>query len=79
MLPCEPCSNLLFAVLAAGILLNVSTTSANPDYTKKEKKVCTYCNVKAGSKELNDSDKYYANHNHSLDGYQEKNNRNDEG
>ena len=60
------------AVLAAGILLNVSTTSAKPEYTKKENKACTYCHVKAGSKELNDAGKYYADHNHSLDGYQPK-------
>ncbi len=59
-------------VLAAGILLNVSATSAKPEYTKKEKKACVYCHVKAGSKELNDAGKYYAEHNHSLEGYQEK-------
>jgi hypothetical protein len=57
-------------VLAAGILLNVSTTSAKPEYTKKEKKACVYCHVKAGSAELNDAGKYYAAHNHSLEGYQ---------
>ena len=60
------------AVLAAGILLNVSTGSAKPEYTKKEGKACAFCHVKTGSKELNDAGKYYAAHNHSLDGYDKK-------
>jgi len=59
-------------VLAAGLLLNVSTGSAKPEYTKKEKKACTYCHVAASSKELNDAGKYYAEHNHSFEGYQPK-------
>lgn len=59
-------------VLAGGLLLNVSTSSAKPDYTKKEKKGCTYCHTAANSKELNDAGKYYAAHDHSLEGYQPK-------
>ena len=58
--------------LAAGLLINVNVSSAKPDYTKKEKKSCTYCHTSASSKELNDAGKYYAAHDHSLDGYQEK-------
>jgi hypothetical protein len=60
------------SVLAAGIMLNVITTSAKPEYAKKEKKGCTYCHVTAGKKDLNDAGKYYADHDHSLDGYVEK-------
>jgi len=59
-------------VVTAGLLLTVSTGSAKPDYTKKEKKGCTYCHVAANSKELNDAGKYYAAHDHSLEGYQPK-------
>jgi hypothetical protein len=57
------------SVLACGLLLNVTVGSAKQEYTKKESKPCTYCHVKAGSKELNDAGKYYAAHDHSLEGY----------
>ena len=59
-------------VLGGGILLNVSVSPAKPDYTKKEKKGCTYCHTSNGSKELNDAGKYYAAHDHSLEGYTPK-------
>jgi hypothetical protein len=60
------------SLLAAGLLINVNVGSAKPEYTKKEKKACTYCHVTASSKELNDAGKYYAGHDHSLEGYAEK-------
>lgn len=60
------------AVLAAGLALNVSPVTAKPDYAKKEKKGCTFCHVAAGKKDLNDAGKYYAAHNHSLEGYEKK-------
>lgn len=65
----------LKVVIPAGIFLTgllVSTSSlsfAKPEYSKKEKKPCTTCHVKAGSKDLNDAGKYYKDHNHSLEGY----------
>ncbi|MBZ5603232.1 MAG: hypothetical protein LAO79_13100 [Acidobacteriia bacterium] len=59
-------------VVTAGLLVNVTVSSAKPDYTKKEKKSCTYCHTSATSKELNDAGKYYAAHDHSLEGYQAK-------
>ena len=59
-------------VLTAGLLTTVSTSSAKPEYTKKEKKGCTFCHTAANSKELNDAGKYYAAHDHSLEGYQAK-------
>jgi len=59
-------------LVTAGLLVNVTISSAKPDYTKKEKKSCTYCHTSATSKELNDAGKYYAAHDHSLEGYQEK-------
>lgn len=59
-------------VVTAGLLINVSIGSAKPEYTKKEKKSCTYCHTAANSKELNDAGKYYAAHEHSLEGYAAK-------
>lgn len=46
------------------------STQAKQEYSKKESKVCTYCHVKLGEKELNDAGKYYKDHNYSLEGYQ---------
>ena len=43
--------------------------TAKPEYSKKEGKPCTFCHVKAGSKDLNDAGKYYKEHDHSLEGY----------
>ena len=58
-------------VLALGlcVLVNSTISSAKPEYTKKEKKGCTFCHVTAKSKELNDAGQYYKDHNHSLEGY----------
>ncbi|HML17577.1 MAG TPA: hypothetical protein VK419_11145 [Bryobacteraceae bacterium] len=60
------------SLLGAGLLINLNIGSAKPEYTKKEKKGCTYCHISNGSKELNDAGKYYAAHDHSLEGYTEK-------
>ncbi|HML17573.1 MAG TPA: hypothetical protein VK419_11125 [Bryobacteraceae bacterium] len=59
----------LAAGLAGGLWMGAIPTQAKPDYSKKEKKGCTYCHVAAGKKELNDAGKYYGEHNHSLEGY----------
>ncbi len=59
-------------VIALGLTISMSTSFAKPEYAKKEKKACTFCHVKPGSKELTDAGKYYKDHNHSLEGYQEK-------
>ncbi len=47
------------AILAAGFLALTTTSHAKPEYTKKENKPCSFCHVKAGSKDLNDNGKYY--------------------
>ncbi|MBZ5563072.1 MAG: hypothetical protein LAP13_11720 [Acidobacteriia bacterium] len=54
-------------IVFSGALLPLAT--AKPEYAKKEGKACTFCHVKAGSKELTDAGKYYKEHNHSLEGY----------
>ena len=66
-------------VLAAGFLICSTASYSMPAYAKKEKKSCTFCHsqVKPMDKELmkkslTDAGKYYAAHNHSLDGYQGK-------
>lgn len=58
---------LFVAIVVSGFFLSLAL--AKPEYAKKEKKNCTFCHVKMGSKELNDTGKYYKEHNHSLEGY----------
>lgn len=60
------------AVLIGGLSFNVMTVYAKPEYSKKEKKGCTFCHVTMGKPELNDAGKYYKAHDHSLEGYQAK-------
>ncbi len=47
-------------VLAAGLIVNTTTSHATPAIAKKEGvKSCTGCHVKAGSKDLNDAGKCF--------------------
>jgi hypothetical protein len=57
------------AILMGGLFLCTSLSFGKAEYTKKEKKGCTFCHVSAGSKDLNEAGKYYKEHNHSLEGY----------
>lgn len=41
------------------VLWTSALVSAKPEFAKKEKKTCTFCHLRAGSKELNDAGKYY--------------------
>jgi hypothetical protein len=71
-----------FKLLVPATLLTVgffvcTTAYGTPEYGKKEKKACTFCHGKVEAKEnmpknLTAAGKYYAAHNHSLDGYTEK-------
>jgi hypothetical protein len=63
------------ALLAAGFLVCTTASFGTPDYSKKEKKPCTFCHttVKPADKELmkkslTDAGKFYAEHK-TLDGY----------
>lgn len=47
------------AAFAAALMLAGGAAYANKEMAKKEKKPCTTCHVKAGSKDLNDVGKYY--------------------
>lgn len=40
-------------VLIGGLTIPATMSFGKPEYTKKEKKGCTYCHTKANSKELN--------------------------
>ncbi len=64
---------LKFSIPALVLTLAFTFSTANlfgkAEYTKKEKKGCTFCHVKAGSKDLNAAGKYYKEHNNSLEGY----------
>lgn len=57
-------------ILAAGGFVFTTASYSKPAYSKAEKKGCTFCHVKAGSKDLNAAGTYYKDHNHSLQGYQ---------
>ncbi len=58
-------------IVASGMLLSTSLSFGKAEYTKKEKKGCTFCHVTAKSKDLNAAGKYYEK-NKSLEGYTEK-------
>ncbi len=61
----------LIKVAVAMVIISVwgiSLSYAKPEYSKKESKACTYCHVKMGAKEVNDTGKCYAQQNHSLEG-----------
>lgn len=64
-------------MLGAGFLLCTAVSNATPEYSKKEKKTCTFCHAKVEAKDampknLTAAGKYYQSHNHSLEGYTEK-------
>lgn len=60
------------AILILGAMASTTASFAKPEYSKKEKKTCTFCHVKMGSKDLNDAGKYYKDHDHSLEVYKPK-------
>ena len=59
------------AILAAGLLFNVTNSPAKPDYTRRTKKDCDFCHP-PNSRELNEAGVYYRDHKYSLQGYQPK-------
>jgi hypothetical protein len=64
-------------VLATGFLVCTTASYGKQEYAKKEGKSCTFCHAKIEGKEampknLNDAGKYYAAHDHKLDGYTPK-------
>ncbi len=47
------------AVFAAVVMMTGGSAYATKELSKKEKKPCTTCHPKVGSKDLNDVGKYY--------------------
>ena len=59
------------SIALAGFLLPTVMVQAKPEFSKKEKKSCTFCHVANGKKELNAAGDYYKEK-HSLEGYKPK-------
>ncbi len=57
-----------FALAIAALTLSTTLMFGKAEYSKTEKKGCTYCHTKAGSKDLNDVGKCYEKNKHSLKG-----------
>ena len=59
------------SIALAGFLLPTMMVQAKPEYSKKEKKGCTYCHIAQGKKELNPAGDYYKEK-HTLEGFAPK-------
>ncbi len=57
-------------ILAGGLALSPQPLSALPEYTEKERKECDFCHPSGDLFALNEAGKYYAEHNHSFEGYE---------
>jgi hypothetical protein len=58
-------------ILVGGLWLNTIPLRAILEYTDKEKKECAFCHPFGDLFTLNDAGKYYAEHGHSFEGYEE--------
>jgi hypothetical protein len=63
-------------LMMGGFLIWSTAGFGKQEYAKKENKSCTFCHVKVATPDamhkdpnLTEAGKYYAAHNHSLDGY----------
>jgi hypothetical protein len=62
-------NKIIFLVALVLLLFVPSLTSARPEYAVKESRNCPYCHTRDGPPQLNEVGVYYAQHNHSLEGY----------
>ena len=67
------------ALMLGGLMIWTTSSFGKAEYAKKEGKACTFCHVKVATPDamhkdpnLTEAGKYYAAHNHSLDGYKGK-------
>jgi hypothetical protein len=60
-----------FAILVSGLWINTIPLRAIPEYTDKEKKECAFCHPFGDLFTLNDAGQYYAEHDHSFEGYED--------
>lgn len=56
----------------AAMWVAATPSYGKPEYAKQEKKPCTFCHPKGDTKELTDAGKYFKEHDHSLEGYEDK-------
>jgi hypothetical protein len=68
---------LIGAIVILAVSMAMPGTYAKQEYTKKEKKSCKYCHssAKPSKDDLTEAGKYYRDHDHSLKGYVEKENK----
>lgn len=59
------------AILLGGFWINTIPLRAIPEYTDKEKKECAFCHPFGDLFTLNDAGKYYSEHGHSFEGYED--------
>lgn len=59
------------SIALTALLLSTVTIQAKPEFSKKEKKGCTFCHIANGKKELNPAGDYYKEK-HTLEGYTPK-------
>ncbi|MDP2998790.1 MAG: hypothetical protein Q8N47_14990 [Bryobacterales bacterium] len=55
-------------IFVGGLISTTTMSFGKAEYTKKEKKACVFCHVKATSKELNEAGKHYKEKK-TLEGY----------
>jgi hypothetical protein len=55
-------------IMIGGFLMSTTASFGTVEYTKKEKKGCVVCHVKATSKELNKVGECYQKNGHSMKG-----------
>jgi hypothetical protein len=60
------------SIVVLGGLMVTSMSFGKTEYTKKEKKACTFCHTAQGKKDLNEVGKCYGEHNHSLEACEPK-------
>lgn len=56
-------------LMTLALFIAVSLGMSTAQHAKKEGKTCTYCHPAGKFKELNETGKYYKEHNHSFEGY----------
>lgn len=60
------------AVASAIAVLVAPFAAGTPEFSKREKKQCTFCHTAVGKPDLNEAGRYYRDHNYSFEGYEKK-------
>lgn len=62
-------NQIILMVILVLLLFVPSLTSARPEYAVKESRNCPFCHTRDGPPQLNEMGVYYANNNHSMEGF----------